>query len=611
MKSPFSLRLIKSKGFSRFSDLGLATKLMIVIYSGIFTIFLFLSAMMTLLSHTNNIADQKRQGREFLSGGLSIVREEMQYISGIADYLGLASDIQNMMADSGVGPEPAAPSETLAAVISLKYAVSVVIYDRAGRVLDYASIDGSSGPLDQPADDPSHPLYPLMYADQTFAWQYIRAGDSLFMERDFSPKLCLWKRVQSSKDKSIIGATAVSIDIRKLLDAGPRLGPAYRSIIVVNEQNEEVFNRSGISISQDTIAMLNTLAPSADHQVLIDNTRYRAFFTKVGNTDLKLFYFLPIWDIRQDMNSYAVYIIVAMALFMLLLIPLFLFITKSIIKPLNLLTVSMEKFSHGDFASRVNFLYSDEVGRLGKVFNSMVIENKRLINSNYVLELKEKEAELASLQSQMNPHFLYNAVNSIQWLAVKNSDKAVADLIYSLGRIFRFSLGVKQKMSTVRQEIELLYNYLKLQRQCYGNRFEYSVDAENGVGEIYIPRLSIQPLVENSILHGVENSSQKVEIAVKVRFSPDREMLLLEVSDNGPGISPEMLALLPDNLLPADLDGKPESNGLALKNISDRLKIVYGNRYSFTIASVPYERTTVKIVVPILLSPEAAGEKTG
>ncbi len=607
--SPFGIYKTKINALQRFSNLSLATKLMLVICSGIFAIFIFLSALMLFLSQKNNIADQKRQGEEFLKSGLNIVREEMQYISGIADYLGLAQDIQTMITNSNLGKSASTESNTLAAVSSLKYAVSIIVYNRNGQVINYSSIDGSCGPLDQAVTDPFHPLSSIMSEEKGFVWQYIPANEGSFMERDFSPKLCLWKRVQNSKDKKTIGAVAISVDVRKLLDIGPHLGPAYGSIIIVNEKNEEVFNKTKISLDNDTISRLNSLGSATGTQVTINNNHYWSFSARVANTDLRLFYLLPLWEFGWDISSFAVYTIVAMALFLSLLIPLFLFITKSIVKPLNKLTISMENFAHGDFASRVNFRHHDEVGRLGNVFNSMVEENQTLINSNYVLKLKEKEAELAALQSQINPHFLYNVVNSLQWLAMKNHDQEVADLIYSLGRIFRFSLGTKQKMSTVRQEVELLYNYLKLQKQCYGNHFEYKISVENGVGEIYIPRLSLQPLVENSIAHGVhgaESRQEKIEIRVNVYLSSDGEMINLEVFDNGPGIKPEILVLLPDKLPPPAAGEKSQGNRLAMKNISDRLKHTYNGQYSFTIESIPYEKTLMKIVIPVIYTDESA-----
>lgn len=607
--SPSGVSKIKANAIQRFSNLSLATKLMLVICSGIFAIFIFLSALMLLLSHKNNIADQKRQGDEFLKSGLNIVREEMQYISGIADYMGLAQDIQTMITNSNHGKSEITESDTLAAVSSLKYAVSIIVYDKNGQVLDYSSIDGSSGPLDQTISDPLHPLSSIMSEKKSFVWQYIPANEGSFMARDFSPKLCLWKRVQSSKDRKTIGAVAVSVDVRKLLDIGPQLGPVYSSIIIVNEENEEVFNRTSISLDNDTISRLNNLGSASGAQVTIANNNYWSFSARIANTDLRLFYLLPFLDFRWDISSFAVYTIVAMALFMSLLIPLFLFISKSITKPLNKLTISMENFAHGDFASRVNFHHHDEVGRLGDVFNSMVEENQRLINSNYVLKLKEKEAELATLHSQINPHFLYNVVNSIQWLAMKNHDQEVAGLIYSFGRIFQSILGTKQKMSTVRQEVELLHNYLKLQKQCYGNHFDYKISVENGVGEIYIPKLSLQPLVENSIVHGVhgaQSRQEKIKIRVNIYLSPDGKMINLEVFDNGPGIKPEILALLPDRLPSPGLGEKSQGNRLAMKNISERLKHTYNGQHTFTIESIPYEKTLVKIVIPVIYTDELA-----
>jgi two-component system sensor histidine kinase YesM len=607
LSSPTWVSKIKATAFQHFSNFSLATKLMLVICSGIVAIFIFLTALMLFLSQKNNITDQKRQADEFLKSGLNIVREEMQYISGIADYMCLAKDIQTMITDSNLGKSEISDSNTLAAVSSLKYAVSIVVYDRLGRVLDYSSIDGSSGPLDQPVTNPLHPLSSIMQEKKSFVWQYIPANEGTFMERDFSPKLCLWKRVQSSKDKNTIGSVAVSVDVRKLLDIGPHLGPAYGSIIIVNEKNEEVFNRTNINLDNDSISRLNNLGSTSGTRVTIGSDHYWSFSARIANTDLRLFYLLPFLGFHWDISSFAVYTIVASALFLTLLIPLFLFITKSITKPLKKLTISMENFSHGDFASRVNFRHHDEVGRLGDVFNSMVEENQMLINSNYVLKLKEKEAELAALHSQINPHFFYNVVNSIQWLAMKNNDQEVAGLIYSFGRIFQSVLGTKQKMSTVRQEVELLNNYLKLQKQCYGNHFDYEISVEDEVDEIYIPRLSLQPLVENSIAHGVhgtDSRQEKIIIRINIYLSPDGKMINLEVFDNGPGIKPEILALLPDKLPAPDPGEKSQGNRLAMKNISERLKHTYNDQHSITIESIPYVKTLVKIVLPVIYADE-------
>lgn len=602
---PGNITKIKENVIQRFLDLSLATKLMIVICSGILAIFLFLYVLMLFLSYKDNVNDNKRQGEEFLISGLNIVREEMQYISGIADYMGLAQDIQLMITDSNSGKAVITRSDTLTAVSNLKYAVSIIVYNKNGKVLSYSSIDGSQGPLDQDVSDPNHPLYSIMIDEKTFSWQYIPANQGSFMKQDFSPKLCLWKRVLSSKDRQTIGAIAISIDVRKLLDIGPHLGPAYNSIIIVNEKNEEVFNKTDIILDNEKINYLKNSGSSTGTRVLINNGHYWNFTARVGNTDLILIYLHPIWNFRWNINSFAVYTIVAMALFMSLLIPLFLFITKSIVKPLNKLTVSIENFAHGDFATHVNFRHHDEVGRLGNAFNSMVKENQALINSNYVLKLKEKEAELAALQSQINPHFLYNVVNSIQWLALKNKDQEVADLIYSLGSIFQFTLGNKQKMSTIRQEVDLLYNYLKLQKQCYGNHFEYEISVENGLGEIFIPRLILQPLVENSIVHGVhgnESRQEKIIIKVNVYLSTDHKNINLEVVDNGPGIKPEILVLLPDKLPAKEPSDISQGNRLAIKNINDRLKHTYNSQYSFTVDSIPFEKTIMKIVIPVIIT---------
>lgn len=585
-----------------FTNLGIATKLIIITYVGFLTIFLFVTALMVVSSQSNSIEAKKEQAEKFLSGGLNLLREEMQYMVGSAEYIGLTSDIQTMMENSNRGMRLGEPSSTLAAIARQRLFVSVVVYDRSGHVLDSYAIDGSSGPLDQLPGEGTHPFDLFITGSRPAEWQFIPEGSGFYMMRDFSPKLCLWQRVQSIKTRDVIGAIAVCIDVRKLLNAGPRLGPEYHSIIMLSEKNEMAFNNTGIQLEPDTVAKINAFSSSGDNQVTIGSVTYWAFTTRVANTYLRLLYLMPK-DIPWDMSGYAVYTILAVALLLLLLYPLFRYLTKFITKPIKILIASMESFSQGDVTRRVGFRYQDEVGLLGKIFDSMLSENKRLINVNYMLTLKEREAELASLQSQINPHFLYNVVNSIQWLALKNHNTEVADLIYSLGRVFRYSIGTKEKTISIRQEAQMVQDYLKLQKLCYHDRFEYSVSIEDEAYERKIPRLCLQPLVENAIVHGVEHSDRKVSIFARVFLSQGGQSLHMEVYDDGPGIAPDTLALLPDGLQPADPPGlsdrSRDRSRVAMKNISDRLRILYGEGYSFTVTSKPYEQTVVRIVLPL------------
>ena len=175
----------------------------------------------------------------------------------------------------------------------------------------------------------------------------------------------------------------------------------------------------------------------------------------------------------------------------------------------------------------------------------------------------------------------------------------MADLIYSLGRVFRYSIGTKEKTISIRQEAQMVRNYLKLQKLCYHDRFEYSISIEDEAYECEIPRLCLQPLVENAIVHGVEHSDRKVSISVRVFLCQGDRSLRLEVYDNGPGIAPDTLALLPDGLQPAGSHALSDGSRLAMKNISDRLRILYGDAHSFTVTSKPYGQTVVRIALPL------------
>lgn len=598
-KSPFQARP-RHGCMNRFSDMGLATKLTIVVYSSFVIIFLFLTALMILSSQKNNEDEMRRQGQSFLQNGMSLLLEEMQYINGIAESIGLAKDIQTMMNNNNSGTDLPVLSDTLSVVQKQRYVVSIVVYNRSGYVLDYFSIDGSSGPVAQSVENPLHPLFKLMNENKAYEWQYLPCNSHSFMLNDNSPKLCLWRRVLSTKTMDVIGSVAVCIDVRKLIDAGPRPGSAYQSIIIINDKNEEVFNKTGLSLDPSIIANLNSLnysTYSGADSIQIGNTLYLVFSARVANTSFRLLHLVPN-KISWVISGLNVYIISAVALFIMLLLPLYNYLSKSITKPLKKLILSMDSFSQGHSTQQVRFHHQDEVGILGCVFDSMLSENKKLINSNYILKLKEKEAALESLQSQMKPHFLYNVLNSIQWLALKSHNNEVADLIYSLGKMFQLSMNAKTGMTSIGQEIDMIQNYLKLQKKCRQRHFDYTVSIAEKADEVSIPRFCIQPIVENSIVHGVENCYRKVLISIRVFFSDDKQSLTIVVSDNGPGISPELLRFLPDHLSDAGLDKSKDSNRLAIKNIYERLVLLYENHFDFNITSVPYVKTTTSITIP-------------
>ena len=231
----------------------------------------------------------------------------------------------------------------------------------------------------------------------------------------------------------------------------------------------------------------------------------------------------------------------------------------------------------------------------------MVLDNERLRISEYELRLKNKDAELALMQTQINPHFLYNMLNAIQWQALKSGNKEIADIAYSMAQVFRISLNRGKGMISVRQEKDLLSYYLSLQKYRLGKKINSDIYFQEGILDCQIPKLILQPLAENSIVHGMAKSaSLDLVISVSASLSEDGQHLHFVVVDNGCGIPTQVLQYLPDRTIPPSVDDDKNvqhSSRFAIKNIYERLQLIYGDGFTFRISSD--NGTRIEIILPV------------
>lgn len=236
----------------------------------------------------------------------------------------------------------------------------------------------------------------------------------------------------------------------------------------------------------------------------------------------------------------------------------------------------MRRLQTGDFTQRVFFEGNDEIGLLGHGYNLMVQRIKELINDVYASSLKQKEAELKALQAQIRPHFLYNTLNTICWEAEKKGDKEIADMVYSLSQVFCLSLNDGRDTFTLEQEVEHVTNYLFLQKNRFRERFEFEIFLDERIKDYIVPKLLLQPLAENAVIHGIEPLSGSGLISVRA-IRKDR-FIILEVQDNGAGITSDRLQELRQGLI-AEISLPEADNvgrsGFALMNVQERLELFF------------------------------------
>ncbi|MEK8129950.1 sensor histidine kinase [Paenibacillus filicis] len=267
-----------------------------------------------------------------------------------------------------------------------------------------------------------------------------------------------------------------------------------------------------------------------------------------------------------------------------------------ITRPLRKLRSLMKEVERGNMEVVFASKYHDEVGHLGMSFNHMLRQIRRLIDQVYDKQLKVQEAEMKAIQAQFTPHFLYNALDSINWMARIHKVDAISKTAISLGELLRFSIRKGNPVIPIREDFKQIQNYLTIQELRYRDKIRVEQQIDPDILELYIPKLLVQPLVENAINHGLEMKSGPG--VLRITASRIDQEVEFRVEDDGTGIPPEKLEQLLRGEYSSD---HPGTTGIGLDNLQRRLKLHFGESYSFRIESEPGQGTRVILRIPVIL----------
>jgi two-component system sensor histidine kinase YesM len=273
-------------------------------------------------------------------------------------------------------------------------------------------------------------------------------------------------------------------------------------------------------------------------------------------------------------------------------------ISKSIYVPIKKLHDVTTTIARHDLEALVTADNADEITELGMSFNMMVGKIRELLDAKIKEHENLKKAELRALQAQINPHFLYNTLDAIIWMAQVNQTAQVVELVRVLSRFFRITLSKGRDWITVREEIEHIESYLAIQKMRYRDILDYRIDVAPDMLAGEMLKLTLQPLVENALYHGIKNKRSGGVIRVRGRRI-DGDQLLIEVEDNGIGMSREKLAEI-RALLAGEAGGAVVAeSGYGINNVNQRIKLYYGQDYGLSIQSEYLHGTCVSLVIPL------------
>lgn len=366
------------------------------------------------------------------------------------------------------------------------------------------------------------------------------------------------------------------------------------NLIMYNKNPNLLLNNLDYSFIND-VKSIN----SGSSTVNINNTKFYYTYYTSQLTGWKFIILIPIDELNRDFLSNKAYILI-LTLFITFVVLVFSFIASSkILKPINNLIKSMLELRSGNLSIRLANDRNDETKILSDSFNEMAADLERMINTVYKCEIKQKEAEILSLQSQINPHFLYNTLDSIRGTAIASGADDIAHMSKCLASMMRYSIN-KNMIVSIQDEIYHLENYIAIQRFRFDDRFEFKFDIPKELTQCRLLRLTLQPLVENSIKHGLEKIPGKGVVGISL--SKLENVVKIKIEDSGPGMSIEKTRELNERLkaLPetSDISGSNDDiiTGIGVINVNLRIKLFFGTEFG-----IKYLETTTGTTLEILL----------
>ena len=309
--------------------------------------------------------------------------------------------------------------------------------------------------------------------------------------------------------------------------------------------------------------------------------------------------------LKDSKKARSIYVLVAAILVVVALV-LSNLISRNITRPLQQLRDSMARVQEGDFgAAEVEVTSRNEVGSLTRSFNVMTSRIQELMKQNIYEQQQKRKSELKALQSQINPHFLYNTLDSIIWMAEGKKNEEVVVMTASLARLLRQSISNEEEQVPIGQEVEYARSYLTIQKMRYKDKLEFQIQVDAQIMGVPIIKLVLQPLIENAIYHGLKYKEGKGLLIV--RGYREGENAVIQIRDNGAGMDEQTLAHIFEKH-----KVNYRSNGVGVYNVQKRLQLYYGMDYGITYSSRQGEGTTASIVIPMNVIPmkqEADHEK--
>lgn len=410
-------------------------------------------------------------------------------------------------------------------------------------------------------------------------------------------------RTIQSADKEIWGTLYIDINSKYLEEIinETKLEEGSKVYIVDKEQGEFAYNPYRKDENEQTEDIGKYMKyMTSDYQYIKAGDNYY-IYSEVPGTSWMIIEKIPIFNLENSYQRIRNITLLVIGFSVLLLICIYYFYSKKMSQPILDLKEAMECIQRGDLNTRVQVISNDEIGFLAKGLNSMTEKLQNHIQKVYIAEIRQREAEIEALKTQIQPHYLYNTLDVIRMTAITNDDMETSEMIDGLSGQLKYLMGGAREMVTLQAELDSVRNYFKIIRIRYENRIMLEVDVPEKLLKLEVPQLILQPVVENAVKYGLRPKDEG-EGVVAIQGSVSGELLEITVMDNGVGMTSERLDYVQELFNCKDTVMHPESKrgSIGLKNVYDRIKLIFGEEYDMEVSSFEGIGTIVKYRLPVV-----------
>ncbi|MCC3374408.1 sensor histidine kinase [Cohnella sp. REN36] len=365
-------------------------------------------------------------------------------------------------------------------------------------------------------------------------------------------------------------------------------------VLILDAEGNEMYNPYGQRFSVDP----EIVRKAIEHPDMPGNLALKKgflFFQPTLSGRLWIVKFIPIEYVTQSASSTMNFSLVTAVIFIILAIAVSILTAYFMTKPIIRLTKSMKALEIQNFDVGLRRLRTDEIGTLERRFNSMLARIKELIQTEYKAKIEKRTAQVKAMQAQVNPHFLHNALQSIGGIALSRNVPEIYEHVRAISDLFRYAIRMQADLVTVADEMEHVRNYLQIQKLRFQQMVDVHLDVDEACLGCAIPKFSLQPIVENCFIHGLEGKMDTWSIVIRAEMVLDE--VEISIADNGVGIASDRLDRLRRQLGLA-VEMREESDSLGMGNVNARIKLMFGDAYGLYVDSAEGAGTTVKLVIP-------------